>query len=208
MRKRWQILRRACLFLSLILVATSCADRPVVRDATTTMRMRPAEQIVRAAVDSDLVAGAVLLVAKHGIVETLSAFGYASEYELDGARLTNPIEMTTATVFDLASLTKVFATTFGLMILVDRGAVDLDAPLYNYLPEIRGASKDSITVRHLLTHTAGLSPWKPTYFHAEEPDEAFEYIRSLPLDYAVGKKRHYSDLGFMLLGYLIEAVSG
>jgi len=202
--RAWWKLSRACLFLSLILVVTSCANRPPVQDSTAGKPVRTAEQIVQEAVDSDLVAGAVLLVARNGIVETLSAFGHASEYDFDGTRLKNPVEMTTRHVFDIASLTKVFATTFGLMILVDRGDVNLDAPVH----EFRGVSKDSITVRQLLTHTAGLTPWKPTYFHAKAPDEALEYIQSLSLDYPVGEKRHYSDLGFMLLGYLIETVSG
>ena len=170
--------------------------------------IHPAEAIVQEAIDSRLVSGAVLLISRNGTVQSIRAFGYASEYGFDGIRLTNPVIMTTTTVFDLASLTKVFATTFGMMILLDRGNVELDAPLNTYLMEFRGTSKDSITVRHLLSHTAGLSPWKPAYFHADSPYAAFEYIRSLTLDFAVGKKRHYSDLGFMLLGYLIERISG
>ncbi len=194
--------------VSLGLALTSCADRPTVRENADGPRIQLAEKIVQDAIDSNLVPGAVLLVSLDGAVTPHQAFGYANGYDFDGKSLTDPDKMTAGHVFDLASLTKVFATTFGIMILVDRDVVRLDSPLHEYLPEFRGVSKDSITVRHLLTHTAGLSPWKPTYFHAQSAAESYEYIRSLPLDYTVGDGRHYSDLGFMLLGYLIERVSG
>jgi CubicO group peptidase (beta-lactamase class C family) len=116
--------------------------------------------------------------------------------------------MSVATVFDLASLTKVFATTFGVMMLVDRGKIELDAPVFTYLPLFRGVSKDSVTVRHLLTHSAGLYQWKPLYYHGSNSAKVLAYISDLDLRWPVGKERHYSDLGFMLLGYIIEHVSG
>ena len=150
----------------------------------------------------------VLLIAQQGHTHHEKAYGAAQLFDYGGKRMNAPPPMTTAHRFDLASLTKVFATTFGLMLLVDQGTVDLDAPVFTYLPAFRGPAKDSVTVRHLLTHSAGLYPWKPLYYHARTPQETYAYISQLPLGYLVGKERHYSDLGFMLLGYLIEAVSG
>jgi CubicO group peptidase (beta-lactamase class C family) len=94
------------------------------------------------------------------------------------------------------------------MRLVDRGALDLDAPVYRYLPDFRGGGKDDVTLRYLLTHRAGLVQWVPTYYHATTAEEAFGYIRDLPLAWPVGEGRHYSDLSFMLLGRVVEKVSG
>jgi CubicO group peptidase (beta-lactamase class C family) len=120
-------------------------------------------------------------------------------------RLQNPPAMTTETVFDLASVTKVMATTFAVMLLVEAGELELDDPVVAYLPDFGDAL---ITVRHLLTHRSGLSQWQPVYYHAANADEAYAYIRDLPLEWGVGAERHYSDLGFMLLGYVVESVAG
>lgn len=124
------------------------------------------------------------------------------------AELTEPVPMTLETVFDLASVTKVMATTMAIMLLVDRGDVQLEAPVAAYLPDFRGGGKDDIAVRHLLTHRSGLAQWKPTYYHAETPAQTYEFIRDLPLEWPAGAERHYSDLGFMLLGLIVERVSG
>ncbi len=116
--------------------------------------------------------------------------------------------MRTTTMFDLASVTKVMATTMATMLLVDRGKIELDAPVWRYLPDFRGAHLDSITVRHLLSHSAGLVQWQPLYYHASNTAQTYGVIRDMPLQWGVGDARHYSDLGFMLLGDVIERVSG
>lgn len=116
--------------------------------------------------------------------------------------------MTESTLFDLASVTKVMATTFALMLLVDRGEVDVETTVSTYLPDFVGDGRERITLRHLLTHRSGLPQWVPTYYHARDRDEAYDYVRSLPLVWPVGEERHYSDLGFMLLGRIVEEVSG
>jgi CubicO group peptidase (beta-lactamase class C family) len=168
--------------------------------------------------------GAVLLVARDGKVLLERAYGFAQLFALPleagasggGAdpytepprRLREPRAMTSATAFDLASVTKVLATTMAVMLLVDRDRVRLDDPVHVYLPEFRGARKDSITVRHLLTHSAGLAQWQPIYYSAKTREEAFRTLREMPLGWGVGEGRHYSDLGFMLLGVLVERVGG
>jgi CubicO group peptidase (beta-lactamase class C family) len=111
-------------------------------------------------------------------------------------------------MFDLASVTKVMATTFAVMLLADRGQIDVDAPVSQYLPDFRGPHLDSITVRNLLQHSAGLVQWQPLYYHASNSAQTYGVIRDMPLQWGVGEARHYSDLSFMLLGYIVEHVSG
>ncbi len=153
-------------------------------------------------------AGAVLLVARRGEVIHEKAYGYGRKYSSGHMPMKTPEPMTTDTLFDVASMTKIFATTFGIMLLVDRGEIDLDAPLSRYIPLFDRGKKRDITIRHLLGHRAGLYPWKPVYYHAADREGAASYIASLPLKYPVGAEYHYSDLGFMILGYVIESVSG
>jgi CubicO group peptidase (beta-lactamase class C family) len=167
-----------------------------------------ADSLLADAVARERIPGAVLVITRAGDVIHERAFGYAQLYDYGMRRLAEPRPLRTSTVFDLASVTKVMATTYALMLLVDRGLVDVDAPVHRYLPEFRGARLDSITVRHLLTHSAGLHQWQPVYYDASTPAQAYDVIRSLPLPWGVGEGRHYSDLGFMLLGRIIERVSG
>ena len=155
-----------------------------------------------------LIPGAVFLVSKDGRVVHERAFGYAELNDYAMHRLASPRAMRTSTMFDLASVTKVMATTFAVMMLVDRGQIELDAPAYRYLPDFRGVHLDSITVRHLLQHSAGLVQWQPLYYHASNSAETYNVIRGMPLEWGVGEGRHYSDLSFMLLGYIVEHVSG
>jgi CubicO group peptidase (beta-lactamase class C family) len=84
----------------------------------------------------------------------------------------------------------------------------LDDPVHKWLPEFDTGNKKQITIRHLLTHSAGLYQWKPTYYNAQNKAEQYQYISGLPLAWPVGEGRHYSDLGFMLLGDIIEKNTG
>ncbi|GAB3489579.1 serine hydrolase [Amycolatopsis cihanbeyliensis] len=147
--------------------------------------------------------GAVLLVARNGVLVKHAAYGHAQTHR-DGAPLRKPVEMRPDTVFDLASCTKVLATTAAMMTLVDDGRVRLDDPLARWLPGFPGG----VTVRRLLTHTAGLWEWQPTYLWATRPSAAIHYVSGLPLRYEIGAGRHYSDLGFMLLGELVRRCTG
>jgi CubicO group peptidase (beta-lactamase class C family) len=155
-----------------------------------------------------LIPGAVFLVSKDGRVVHERAFGYAELNDYAMHKLTSARVMRTSTMFDLASVTKVMATTLAVMVLIDRGQIELDAPVYRYLPDFRGVHLDSITVRHLLQHSAGLVQWQPLYYHASNSAQTYDVIRAMPLQWGVGEGRHYSDLSFMLLGYIVERVSG
>ena len=197
------------LLLGLAVVLTGCASvRPPAAPATgpgLTRALATADSLVIASLGVHI-PGAVLLVAKDGEVVHERAYGFAQLNDYQMRRLAEPRPMRSTTMFDLASVTKVMATTFALMLLVDRGSVDVDAPVSRYLPEFRGPRLDSITVRHLLEHSSGLAQWQPLYYQARTPAETFDAIRRMPLSWGVGAERRYSDLGFMLLGYIVESV--
>jgi CubicO group peptidase (beta-lactamase class C family) len=163
---------------------------------------------VEAAVADGRIPGAVMVAAVDGKVIAERAFGYAHLNDFALKRLAAPRAMDTSTIFDAASVTKVMATTMAIMILVDQGKVKVNAPVRSYLEDFRGPDLDKITVRHLLTHTSGLVQWQPLYYQAANKTETLEAIRKMPLQWPVGEGYHYSDLGFMLLGAIVERVTG
>lgn len=112
------------------------------------------------------------------------------------------------TVWDLASLTKVVGTTSAMMQLVQARKVVLDSPVVRYLPEWKARGVERITVRHLLTHSAGLPAWRPIYKEATSADDAYAKLFATAPDTIPGVRFLYSDLGFILLGKLVERVSG
>lgn len=183
------------------------AGSPGAPDQALAQGIAIADSLIGSSIGT-LIPGAVFLVSKDGRVVHERAFGYAQLNDYQGRRLPSPPAMRISTVFDLASVTKVMATTMAMALLVDRGKVELDAPVSRYLPDFRGAHLDSITVRHLLSHSAGLVQWQPLYYHAATGAQTYAVIRDMPLQWGVGDARHYSDLGFMLLGYIVERVSG
>ncbi|MGZ3463872.1 MAG: serine hydrolase [Gemmatimonadaceae bacterium] len=191
-------------------VILGCAQTPAgapAPDPALARGIAIADSLIESSIGT-LIPGAVFLVARDGRVVHERAFGYAQLNDYEGRRLASPPVMRTSTMFDLASVTKVMATTMATMLLVSRGRIDLDAPVWRYLPDFRGPHLDSITVRHLLSHSAGLLQWQPLYYHAANSAQTYGVIRDMPLQWGVGDARHYSDLGFMLLGYIVERVSG
>ena len=116
--------------------------------------------------------------------------------------------MTIDYLFDIASLTKVIGTTTSIMLLVDKGLLKIEDPVCKYIKAFNTPDKKEITIRHLLTHTAGLYEWYPLYYRASNKKESYKLIGELPLMFPVGAQRRYSDLGFVILGEIIEIVSG
>lgn len=112
------------------------------------------------------------------------------------------------TLWDMASLTKVVALTSAMMQLVAAGRVDLDAPVQRYLPAWNGPHKELVTVRHLLTHSSGLPAWRPIYKEATDTASAMRLVYETPLDTLPGVRMVYSDLGAILLGEVVRAVTG
>ena len=117
-------------------------------------------------------------------------------------------EVTNKTIYDLSSITKVAATTLLAMQLYEKNQLKLDIPVNSYLPRFQGGLKDSVTVRHLLTHSAGIYWRKELWKMAQNKKQALNYICKLPLDYTPGDSMIYSDLGFIILGEIIETVTG
>jgi CubicO group peptidase (beta-lactamase class C family) len=151
--------------------------------------------------------GAVLLVAQEEEILV---------YQEVGLRAVRPREepMTKETIFDLASLTKPLATTLAIMKLVDRRKIFMDQPLSEILRSAPLKEKGSLTLRLLLNHSAGFTAWKPLYsdLMKEKAGERRRVLRRRileePLDYPPGKECLYSDWGFIILEWIIEAVSG
>jgi CubicO group peptidase (beta-lactamase class C family) len=152
--------------------------------------------------------GAVIHIQQGDSILHRGAYGFAQKFSYGMQPLIKPEPLTIEHLFDLASLTKVCATTFGIMLLVDSGKLELDDPIYKWLPEFKLGEKKKITIRHLLSHSSGLRQWYPLYYKASNKKERYKVIADMPLKWSVGKARHYSDLGFMLLGDIIERISG
>ena len=108
------------------------------------------------------------------------------------------------TIFDLASLTKVIAATTLTMRAADAGRLTLDDPVAQWLPDWRGSDRGEVTVRQLLTHSSGLTAYLPLYRDCTGRFEFEKAICTLPLEYAPGTQSLYSDLGFMVLGFILE----
>ena len=157
--------------------------------------------VLEAGVRDSVFPGAIALVGtRSGILTQVSAG------RIDWATHAPPPN--DRTLWDLASLTKVVGLTTAMMQLVERGQVDLDAPVQRYLPEWQGRDKDRVTVRHLLTHSSGLAPFIQLWKRTASADEARRIVLAAPLDTAPGARMVYSDLGAMLAGWIVERVSG
>ena len=124
---------------------------------------------------------------------------------LDAADSTRP---TTSTIYDLASLTKIVATTSLVLQLVDQGRVALDSPVVRYLPEWHGPQTSGITIRQLLTHSSGLAAWRPFYKEAVDRADALAQLMLVGADAPPGTRFLYSDMNFMLLGMVAEKLTG
>ena len=157
------------------------------------------DALLRGAVDARDVPGAVLLVGRGDEVLHLAAVG---AHDRSGSPLAADA------VFDLASLTKPVATATAVMVLADRGALDLDAPVSRYLPDFTGGDKERITPRDLLLHRSGLVADNPLADYEHGAEEAWGRICALELHSGPGSSFLYSDVGFVVLGRLVEAVDG
>jgi len=142
--------------------------------------------------------GAVLWLERNGVV-------YRKAFGVRAAEQTVEV-MTEDTIFDVASLTKVIATTPAILLLVQKGAVEIDAPVQTYIEEFRRDGKEKVTIRHLLTHTSGLPAGlskRPVGNRSAVEIACQEKLGNVP-----GVFFRYSDVNFILLGEIIERVSG
>lgn len=160
--------------------------------------------------------GAVLLVSQGGQTIFHKAYGYLKIF--DGDSLTSsPVPMRGDTVFDIASLTKVYATTLAIMTLSDSGKLSIDQYAYEFLPEFSKEEYNKITIRQLLSHTSGLPSdvkfFRPDVlegemFYSTDREKTISLLAYVPLENEPGETAKYSDIGYMVLGTIIEEITG
>ena len=211
-RRKWS----AVAVASIAIISSACATTVVSRtseaangdasssrpvDAATIAHLRDSVRSVLDAARADSAfPGAIAVIGNRDSI--MVEYGVGS---LDWKPSPRPDENT---LWDMASLTKVVGMTTAMMQLTEAGKVDLDAPVQRYVPEFRGPNKDRVTVRHLLTHSSGLPAWRPLYKETTTPEEARALAIATALDTLPGVRMVYSDLGAIILGVLVERVSG
>ena len=159
------------------------------------------DSVVSRAIRDSAFPGAQVLVAKDGAIIYNKSFG---SLEYDGA---SP-RVSGTTMYDIASMTKVISTTYALMRLYDEGLIHLDDPVTNYIPEFGNHGKEKITVRNLLVHNGGLPPFKRLYLTCRSPEQVLDSVYQTEMIYNTGDSTVYSDFDFILLGKIIEKISG
>jgi CubicO group peptidase (beta-lactamase class C family) len=192
----------------LVLLSLTANGQSAIQKENKSKLIALTDSIFQSQVDLDKIPGAVILIKKNNKVIYRQAYGYAQKYDYNHKLLDLPEKMSVKHLFDIASLTKVIGTTTSVMLLVDRGLLKVEDPVYKYIKAFDTPEKREITILHLLTHSAGLYEWYPMYYHASNKQECYRLIGELPLMFPVGAQRRYSDLGFGILGEIIETVSG
>ena len=196
-------------FLALFIISPSvlAQSRPEIQlqtpesvgmDAT---RLNLVDDLVQEGLGQDKMPGCVVVIGRREGIAFRRAYGFR---QLQPEK----IDMTVDTVFDLASLTKPIATATSVMTLIQQGKLDSNATVATYLPEFAQNGKETITIRHLLTHTGGLIADNSMSDYVEGVDEAFARIYGLKPTAAPGESFTYSDVGFIVLGQVVKAVSG
>ena len=181
--------------------------RPSAMPVKTDDRLAAIDAIVENYMGQGFFPGATIVVARGGKIVYEKAYGYAMLNDM-GVRLSDPRPMELDTMFDLASCTKIMATTQSIMKLYSEGKIDLDATVASYIPEFAKNGKENVTVRQLLTHTSGLPQWKAMFLYIDkDKSKVLDYICNCELMFAPGEEK-YSDLGFQMLGFLVERITG
>lgn len=158
------------------------------------------DEIMQTAIEDSVFPGGTIAVVKDGVIAWNKGYGY-HDYN-------KTLAVQESDIFDLASLTKVIATTTAIMKLHDEGKLNLDDPVARYIPEFNTSEKNSITIRQLLLHTSGLPAFRIYVDRLHTRNEIIQAIRNEPLENKPGEEYVYSDLGFILLGEIVEQISG
>ena len=174
-------------------------DEPIAADMSIDSLIQ-VDKIMQTAINDSVFPGGVVGVLRNGSLVWQQAYGY-HDY-------TKTKEVQANGVYDLASISKIMATTTSMMKLVDEGKVSLDDPISKYIPEFNDGKKKEITIRHFLLHTSGLPAFRIYVDELRTRDELVEAVRNEPLINEPGEEYVYSDLGFILLAEIIEEVSG
>lgn len=167
----------------------------------TAYNFTDAEQVINEGIQDRVFPGAVVLIWKDGQIIYQNSFGKLTYEESSPLVKLN-------TIYDLASLTKVIATTTATMMCMDRGLLSLDDEVVKFIPEFGNYDKEKITIKNLLLHNSGLPAWKKFYGRNLSYSEVLFEIFNSSLEYKTGEKTIYSDLGIITLGKIIEKVTG
>lgn len=184
------------LLTSLFLGSAIAGPTPKISRA----QLAPIARIVEREIRSQNIPGAVVLIGHQGTIVYRQAFGYRSK--------PNQVPMTVDTLFDLASLTKVIATTTALLQLAEGNKLRLDDSVASYWPEFNRDGKEPITLHHLLTHYSGLKPTLDPRLFPQGKKEILEQILKEKPTFPPGTEYLYSDINFLILGEIVERVSG
>lgn len=159
--------------------------------------------------DHTLYPGAVGIMGYRGAVVQREASGDALRYA-DGSTIlpeAQRVAMTTGTVFDLASVSKLF-TSITVVQLIEQGVVGLEEPVAAYLPEFAAKGKEAVTVSQLLAHTSGFASWLPLWSAHSDKAARIKAVMDQPLDHPPGEVYLYSDLNLISLGVMVERLTG
>lgn len=152
--------------------------------------------------------GAVVLVARSGSIAKHDAYGYSARYTDDTfTEMENPVKMQKDTIFDIASISKLFTTT-AAMKLYEQGKFNLDDPVGKYIPEFKENGKENVTIRQIMTHTSGFVAWIPLYNMGTNREDRLQIALKYKLNKQPGTTYTYSDLNLITLGVLVERLSG
>ncbi len=187
-----------------LLVAPISAQLPAAPPASqgfSAERLARMDSVIAESIAKKELPGAVVLVGRNGKVVWRKAYG---------SRAVEPQReaMTTDTIFDLASLTKVVATTTSIMILVEQGKVRLTDPVVQFIPQMKGEGRDAITIEQLMTHMSGFAPDFDLRDRWTGYDEAMKRLYRETLRSQPGTRFVYSDLNYIALGEVVHRVSG
>jgi CubicO group peptidase (beta-lactamase class C family) len=189
------------LFILIVMIALSSAQSRDAQPVISKEQLDSITVILNDAVREEKIPGAVLLIGNQGRVVYRKAFGF----RMPGAK---KLRMTEDTIFDIASLTKVVATTTAIMQLVEKSKLRLDAPVAQYWPAFRKNGKGGITVRQLLTHYSGLQPGLELKHEWSGYRKAMKMIIAEKPVSPPGTSYIYSDINFEVLGEIVRRVSG
>ncbi len=193
-------LRVSCA-VAAVLALISVQAPAEAKHSATVVRLVGVDSIIEKAIADGNIPGAVLVVGHNGAVIYRKAYG---------SRALEPKRepMTLDTVFDLASLTKVIATTTAMMQLFEQGNIRMNDPVAKYLPEFAQNGKEDITIRQLMTHYSGLAPDLDLTTPWEGKNTAYQLAFAEPPETTPGSGFVYSDINFITLGAIVEKVSG
>lgn len=208
---------------------------PTLIDATSEYKnndnLKLIDQIINAEIKNGFTS-AQLVITKNGKIIKQASYGNVNSYNKDGSRIENGIPVTNDTLYDLASNTKMYATNYAIQKLVSEGKLDVNQKVNEIFPEFKDKENDkikgknSLTVKEILQHQAGF-PADPQYHNnnydpnsptlntpnanklfTQNRNEMLKKVIDTPLEYVPGTKTMYSDVDYILLGFIIEKISG